>query len=160
MTGRRRDLGLGAGLLAFAAAMWWWLIPVYAGEGDQVILPRLITLVVAFLAAVMLLWNLIPALGAARQDDDPFLELGDGEAPSTIGLALVWGLFAFTLPYVGFYPGGGLAMLASYLLLGLSRPLPLLLWTTTTLLTVHLVFEQAFQLVIRPGMLERWLVGG
>lgn len=159
MTNQRLDLTIAAALLVFAAALWWWLIPVYAGAGEQVILPRLLTALIAGLAGLMFVLNLRPGRTTSHgEDDDPFLELGGGETASVLALVVVWGVFCFTLSTLGFYLGGALTLTASYLLLGFRRLWLIGLWTGGTLLAVYIVFEAGFQLVIRPGTLERLLL--
>lgn len=159
MTHRRRDLAIAAALLVFAAALWFWLIPSYAGSGDQVILPRLVAAVIGGLALAMLLGALLAPPPVDVAADDPFLELGGGEALSVLAVAAVWTVFALFVDQLGFYLGGGLALIGSYLLLGRRRPLPLALWTAGTLLAVHLVFEHGFQLPIPEGSLEQAILG-
>ncbi len=159
MAHRRRDLAIAAALLGFAAALWFWLIPTYAGAGAQVILPRLATVVIGALALAMLVTTLVAPPPVDVAADDPFLELGGGEAPVILAVAAVWAGFAFLIDGLGFYLGGALALVGSYLLLGVRRWLKVALWTGGTLVAVYLVFEQGFQLPIPEGSLEEAIIG-
>jgi hypothetical protein len=154
---RRHDLGIAAALLVFVAAMWLWLIPTYAGSGDQVLLPRFIALVIGGLA-ILMVGGAVLDNGGGKVDDDPFVERGGGEPPRVVALAAVWGVYAFALGLTGFYLGGAVALIASFLLLGARRPMPILACTAGTLLGIWLVFEMLFELRLPRGVLEQALI--
>jgi len=151
-------MAVAAALIIFAALAWWWLVPRFAGSGDQAMLPYLYTVLIGVLAVAMLASTLHRTSQPA--DDDPFVETGGGEPGHILVLAVVWGAFALAIDTTGFYLGGFVALIVSFMLLGARRPLPLLGWSAGTLAVVWLVFQQSFGLVIRPSSLERLLLGG
>lgn len=160
MSTKYREFIIAATTLIFAAMMWWWLIPAYVGTGDEAILPRLIAAVIGISSISMLVLNLWSTKEATDADDDPFLEIGGGEAPRVILIAVVWGVFCFTLNTIGFYLGGGLALAATYLLLRVRPLWTIGLWTAGVLLFVYLVFSRGFQLHLPPGALFSQLFVG
>lgn len=155
MAGRRVDLASGAALLVFALLLWLWLIPAFGGSGEQLLLPRLVAGTVGALALVLLAGTLVRrrAIGG----DDPFVELGGGEPMPLVALAAVWALYCLGLDLLGFYIGALLALPASFLLLGVRRPIVIAGWTIGVLVLLHLVFERGFQLRMPKGTLERLL---
>ena len=160
MTGRRLELASGAVLLGFALALWFWLIPVYDGSGEQLLLPRLVALLTGGLALLVLGATLLQGAPAGAQDDDPFIELGGGEPPALVALAVVWGVFCLGLDLFGFDLGGALALPLSFLLLGVRRPVAMLGWTPGTLVSLYAVFELGFRLPLPRGAIERMIAGG
>lgn len=158
MTGRRQDLVIALALLAFAGLMWVWLVPTFAGSGDQVILPRLAIGAIGLFAALMVLGRVLPG-PAGRPDDDPFVEVGRGE-PRRLGIVVVvWAAFAALIPQLGFYLGGALALLATFLAFGVRGWRALVGWTLGTPVALWLAFELAFGLRIPHGTVERALLG-
>lgn len=158
MAGRRVDLASGAALLVFALLLWFWLIPTFGGSGEQLLLPRLVAGTVGALALVLLAGTAFRQRSAV-QGDDPFVELGGGEPGPLLALAAVWGLYCLGLDLLGFYAGGLLALPASFLLLGVRRPVAIAGWTLGSLVLLHLVFERGFQLRMPKGDLERLVLG-
>jgi hypothetical protein len=158
LASRSHELGIAAALVLFAAAMWFWLIPDFAGAGDQVLLPRFITLVIGALSLMMLVATWV-ASPSRVDDSDPFIERGGGESWPVMALAVVWGIYAFAIHEIGFYLGGGLALIASFLLMGVRRPLPLAAWTVGTLIGVWIVFEILFELRLPRGLIEQAITG-
>jgi hypothetical protein len=156
VAGRRVDLASGAALLVFALLLWFWLIPAFGGSGEQLLLPRLVAGTVGALALVLLAGTVARRRAAAG--DDPFVELGGGEPKPLVALAGVWALYCLGLDFLGFYIGALAALPASFLLLGVRRPVVIGGWTVGALLLLHLVFERGFQLRMPKGVLER-LVG-
>ncbi|MAO56097.1 MAG: hypothetical protein CMM61_10390 [Rhodospirillaceae bacterium] len=154
---RLRDAGAGVTLLAFSLALWFVLIPLYAGgHGDHTTLAEIAAIVIGSLSALLILLAAlgIPSASATAAEDDPFLDIGgEAEPPRLILLAAVWGLFVVGLSYVGFYISGGLAVAISFLLLGIRQPLRIALWTAGSLVISYLVFDLGFKLSLPTGRL-------
>jgi hypothetical protein len=58
---------------------------------------------------------------------------------------------------LGFYVGGGLALVASFLVLGVRNPVPMVTWIGSTLILIYLVFERLMSLTLPRGVLGSWL---
>ena len=74
-----------------------------------------------------------------------------------LALAAIWALYCLALGLLGFYLGGALALPASFLLLGVRRPVAILAWTLGTLIALYAIFELGFQLRLPRGAIERLL---
>ena len=150
MAGRRLDLASGAVLLGFALALWFWLIPVYGGSGEQLLLPRLVALLVGGLALLLVIATLARPGGAsgpsAAANHDPFIEVG--------------GVYCLALDLFGFYLGGASALPLSFLLLGVRRWTTIAGWTAGTLVALYAIFEIGFRLPLPRGAIERMVLGG
>jgi hypothetical protein len=158
MESRRIELVIAGTLLALSALTWFWLIPRFAGSGDQVLLPRFATGSIALFSAMMLAGRLFLAPSGAV-DDDPFIERGRGEPIALLALVGVWLGFVLSIESVGFYLGGTAALLASFVILGVRHLPAMLAWALATPLALWMVFELAFSLRIPRGRLEAWLIG-
>lgn len=158
---RRLDLWMALALAGFAAAMWWWAIPAYAGRGDQVIMPRIATALVGGLAVLLAVVSLWPRRAGQRDpsEDDPFLELGGGEPLRLVLLLVLWGVLLSFPRALGLHLLGALGIFFSFLLLGIKRPLVLVLGTVLPLALLHVVFVYGFALRIPQGTLVRALFG-
>lgn len=154
---RVRDAVIGVVLLAFALAIWFVLIPDFAGgHGEHVIVAEIAAILVGVLAVLLLVLAAYGIPSAANVDeDDPFLEVGAGrEPPKLFVLGLIWGLYVLGLNFVGFYVAGLLAVGTSIALLGVRRPVILLPCTAGAVLGCYLVFELGFKLALPQG---RWV---
>lgn len=159
MTSRTIELVVAGTLLALSALAWFWLIPSFAGSGDQVLLPRFATAAIALFAAMMLVGRLFLSSGTTGLDDDPFIERGRGEPPALLALVAVWLAFILLVESVGFYLAGTAALLASFVILGVRQLPAMLAWALATPLALWAIFELAFSLRIPRGRLEAWLIG-
>ena len=158
MESRSIELVISGKLLALSALTWFWLIPSFAGSGDQVLLPRFATGSIALFAAMMLAARLFLA-PVAEIHDDPFIERGRGEPKALVALVVVWLGFVLLIEVVGFYLGGTAALVASFLILGVRRLPAMLAWALATPLALWAVFELGFSLRIPRGRVEAWLIG-
>jgi hypothetical protein len=158
MESRTIELVIAGTLLALSAMTWFWLIPGFAGSGDQVLLPRFATGAIALFAAMMLASRLFFAPSAAV-DDDPFIERGRGEPLALLALVAVWMAFVLSIESVGFYLGGTAALVASFVMLGVRHVPAMLAWALATPFALWIIFELAFSLRIPRGRLESWLLG-
>lgn len=147
---RTADIMIGAVLLLFGAALLVWLIPNFVGAGDQAILPRLVAACITVLAAVLIVVRLVRP-DRMTSDPDPFIETGGGEPPIVFMLAAIWCGFLAGTSVLGFYVGGGLALVASFLALGVRSPVAMTTWSGGTLLIVYLVFERLMSLTLPRG---------
>jgi hypothetical protein len=153
---RAADLAIAAGLILFAKALWFWLIPRYVGIGDQAILPSLAALAIGALGCLIMVSRLVTR-SPQNVGDDPFVEIGGGEPGPIVLLAVVWTCFVAALGLVGFYVGGAIALVASFLVLSVRRPIAIAAWTVGSLLFVHIVFERALSLRLPRGAWQAWL---
>jgi hypothetical protein len=158
MESRTIELVIAGTLLALSALTWLWLIPTYAGSGDQVLLPRFATAAIGLFAAMMLVGRLFLA-STQSVDDDPFIERGRGEPMALLALVAVWTAFVLLIESVGFYLGGTAVLLASFVILGVRHVPAMLAWALATPFALWVVFEVAFSLRIPRGSLESWLLG-
>lgn len=161
---RLRDAVLGVALLGFAVALWFHFIPRHAGgHGEHTILAQIAAILIGGLSCLLLLLCLfgIPTESRSAIADDPFLETqGGGESPILLVLALIWGVFVLGLEFVGFYPGGALALCASFVALGLRSPVRILCWSGGAVLVSYLAFELGFRLSLPQGTVFRMLLDG
>jgi hypothetical protein len=157
MESRHIELVIAGTLLALSALTWFWLIPNFAGSGDQVLLPRFATGSIALFATMMLAGRLFLA-SVTASDDDPFIERGRGEPMALLALVAVWLGFVLLIETVGFYLGGSAALLASFAILGVRHMAAMLAWALATPLALWAIFELAFSLRIPRGRLEAWLL--
>lgn len=153
---RTAELLVGAVLLAFAGTLLFWLIPSYVGPGDQAILPKFVAISIALLSAALVVARFLMVGGNATHDD-PFIETGGGEPLVVFILAGIWCGFIILSGILGFYIGGGLAMLISFLVLGIRSPIAIVCWIFGTLLLVYIVFERLMMLRLERGFLETLL---
>ena len=158
MESRTIELVIAATLLALSALTWLWLIPAFAGSGDQVLLPRFATGAIGLFAAMMLAGRLFMR-PADTVDDDPFIERGRGEPWPLLGLIAIWLAYVVAIQPVGFYLAGFVALLASFAILRVRNTLAMLLWALATPFLLWLVFEVVFSLRIPRGRLESLLLG-
>jgi hypothetical protein len=147
---RTADMLIGVVLLLFGAALLAWLIPNFVGTGDQAILPRSVAACIALLAAALIVVRLVRP-DRLTSDPDPFIETGGGEPPVVFLLAAIWCGFLVGTSVFGFYVGGGLALVASFLALGVRGPVPMITWIGGTLIIVYLVFERLMSLTLPRG---------
>ncbi len=158
MESRRIELVIAGTLLALSALTWLWLIPSYAGSGDQVLLPRFATGAIGLFALMMLAGRLFMRPSTAT-DDDPFVERGRGEPWPLLGLIAIWLAYVVAIQPVGFYLAGIVALMASFAILRVRNPAAMLLWALTTPFLLWLIFEVVFSLRIPRGRLESLLLG-
>jgi len=154
---RRADMLIGAALLAFGAALLLWLIPSFVGTGDQAILPKFVAVSISVLAASLIVVRLLRPEHAGAPDSDPFVETGGGEPMIIALLAAIWCGFLLVTDILGFYLGGGLALAASFLALGVRSPFTSAVWIGGTMIVVYLVFERLMSLTLPRGAIEGWL---
>jgi hypothetical protein len=147
---RAADMVIGAVLLLFGAALLVWLIPNFVGTGDQAILPRFVAACIAVLAAALIVVRLVRS-DRLTSNPDPFIETGGGEPLIVFLLSAIWCGFLVGTSVLGFYVGGGLALVASFLTLGVRSPVAMITWIGGTLLTVYLVFERLMSLTLPRG---------
>jgi hypothetical protein len=147
---RTSDVVIGAVLLLFGAALLVWLIPNFVGTGDQAILPRSVAACIALLAAALIVVRLVRP-DRLTSNPDPFIETGGGEPLVVFLLAAIWCGFLVGTSVFGFYVGGGLALVASFLALGVRGPVPMITWIGGTLIIVYLVFERLMSLALPRG---------
>jgi hypothetical protein len=147
---RTADVVIGTVLLLFGAALLVWLIPNFVGTGDQAILPRFIAACIAVLAGALIVVRLVRP-DRLTTDPDPFIEIGGGEPLIVFLLAAIWCGFLVGTSALGFYFGGGLALVASFLALGVRSPVAMITWIGGTLLLVYLVFERLMSLTLPRG---------
>ena len=147
---RTADIVIGAVLLLFGAALLVWIIPNFVGSGDQAILPRFVSGCIAVLAAGLIVARLVRP-DRVTSDSDPFIEIGGGEPLIVFLLAAIWCGFLVGTSVLGFYVGGGLALAASFLVLGVRNPVSIFAWIGGTLLIVYLVFERLMLLTLPRG---------
>lgn len=147
---RTADMVIGAVLLLFGAALLVWLIPNFVGTGDQAILPRFVAACIAVLAAALIVVRLVRP-DRMSGDPDPFIETGGGEPLIVFLLAAIWCGFLVGTSVLGFYVGGGLALVASFIVLGVRSPVAMITWIGGTLLIVYLVFERLMSLTLPRG---------
>ena len=159
---RMRDAVSGVTLLAFALALWFVLIPLYAGgHGDHTTLAEIAAILIGSLAALLIVLAAIgiPSASSNASEDDPFLDMGgDREPPRLILLAGVWGLFVLGLGYFGFYVCGAFAVAASFLLLGIRSPVRIVAWPAGSLVISYLIFDLGFKLSLPVGRLVSELI--
>lgn len=161
---RLRDAVSGVALFSFALALWFYLIPVFAGgHGKHTILAQIASLLIGGLSVLLLALVAagLPVESRAASDDDPFLKTGQGREPARIFILLgLWGLYVAALPYAGFYLGGAVALPLTYALLGVRMMPTACLWTAGTLTAIFLVFEYGFKLALPAGALVRRFQAG
>ncbi len=155
---RVRDAVASVTLLAFSLALWFVLIPRFAGaQGDHTTLAAIAAFVIGGLSILLIILAAlgIPSASSTATEDDPFLDVGGGgEPPRLILLALVWGVFVLGLGYAGFFICGALAVSGSFFLLGIRQPLRIAAWTAGALAVSYLVFDLGFKLALPSG---RWI---
>lgn len=158
---RRLDAAIAVALAGFAAAMWLWLIPAFAGRGEQTIMPRIAVALVGALSLILLASGLVGRRdGRDPATDDPFLETdGAGEPPRLLLLVLVWGVVLGFASFLGLHLAAALGAALSFLLLGVRRPLTVLVWTVLPIAILHVVFEYGFALRLPRGEIVRLLFG-
>ncbi len=156
----RLNAAMAAALIVFSLALWLWLIPTYAGAGEQTIMPRIATALVGALSVLMLAVSAARLMVAARAPggsasiDDPFLELDrKGEPAALYVIIAIWGAVLLYLGEVGIHLGAGIAVFATFLVLGIRQPMTLIVWTLVPIIVLHLVFEQLFSLRLPRGSL-------
>jgi hypothetical protein len=147
---RTADVVIGAVLLLFGAALLVWLIPNFVGTGDQAILPRFVATCIVVLAAALIILRLVRP-DRQTSDPDPFIETGGGEPLIVFLLAAIWCGFLVGTGVLGFYVGGGLALVASFIALGVRNPVPMITWIGSTLILIYLVFERLMSLTLPRG---------
>ena len=155
---RTIELVIAGTLLVLSALTWLWLIPTFAGSGDQVLLPRFATGAIGLFAAMMLAGRLFMRPSTAT-DDDPFIERGRGEPWPLLGLIAIWLAYVVAIQPVGFYLAGIVALLASFAILRVRNKLAMLVWALATPLLLWFIFEIVFSLRIPRGRLETLLLG-
>lgn len=160
---RLRDAASGVALLSFALALWFYLIPDYAsGFGPQTLLDQGVAILLGGFAALLIVLAAlgIPTESANAAEADPFLELGVGrEPPKLFVFVAIWGIYVATLPYLGFYVGGALAIATSLVFLGMRSPLMLCVWTAGTILAIYLAIVIGFEFPLPHGILLNSLLG-
>jgi hypothetical protein len=154
---RRADIVIGAGLLAFGLALLLWLIPHFVGVGDQAILPKFVAGSLSVLAASLIAARWLQPVRPNAVESDPFIETGGGEPLVIAMLAAIWCGFLLATNLLGFYLGGGLALAASFIVLGIRRPVSAAAWIAGTLIVVYLVFERLMSLTLPRGAVIAWL---
>lgn len=154
---RKRDALTGVTLLAFALSVWFYFIPHHAGgHGEHTILAQIASLLIGSLALLIVVFATIglPTESAQASEDDPFLDIGGSmEPPRLILIAAVWGLFVPGLSYLGFFISGGVALMASFYLLEVRKPLLMLTLTGSALVLSYAIFEVLFKLTLPRGSL-------
>lgn len=159
MESRTLELVIAGTLLGLSALTWFWLIPTFAGSGDQVLLPRFATGAIGLFAAMMVAGRLFMRPANNVTDDDPFIERGRGEPLPLLGLIAIWLAYVVAIQPVGFYLAGVVALLASFAILRVRNKLAMLSWALATPFLLWLVFEVVFSLRIPRGHLESLLLG-
>ena len=154
------DTIIAAVLVGFSIAAWAWLIPTFAGTGEQTLMPRIAVVLTGALSLMLLAASLHRRTAGppAAADDDPFLELGGSEPPRLIALMVVWGVFLMLPGVFGLYLGTGLDTSLSLLILDIRRPLAIVTWAIVPLGFLFVIFEYGFGLRIPRGMLVTWLL--
>lgn len=161
----RFDALLASALVGISLAAWLWLIPAFAGRGEQAIMPRLAVAMVGALALFMLATNLVRmcrmgAGPAAAGDEDPFLELdGHGEPIARLPIVAVWGVVLTWPGFFGLHLGSAIAVVVTFVCVGITRPLTIAVWTILPVAALHLMFEYAFSLRIPRGFIVSYLLG-
>jgi hypothetical protein len=155
-----RDTVIAAVLVGFSIAAWLWLIPTFAGTGEQTLMPRIAVVLTGVLSLMLLGASLHRRTAGipAAADDDPFLEMGAGEPPRLIAIMAVWGVFLMVPGVFGLYLGAGLATALSLAIVGIRRPLTIVVWTLVPLGFMFVSFEYGFGLRIPRGTLVTWLL--
>ena len=155
------DSATAIGLLAFAAALWFWLIPGWVGTADDRLLPETMAVVIGGLALILLVVSLRGAgtRQRAADEDDPFLERdAHGDPAPLFLLMLVWLVDAIAMRWFGFYPTSAVALVVSFIILGLREWKEIMLWTVLPMIGVYIIFEQGFALFMPRGrLLVDWL---
>lgn len=155
------DCATALGLLVFVAALWFWLIPGWVGAADDRLLPEAMAVVIGVLALILLVVSLRGAGSRqlAADEDDPFLERdAHGDPAPLFLLMLVWLADAIAMRWVGFYPTSAVALVLSFIILGLRQWQGIALWTVLPLIGVYVVFEHGFSLFMPRGqLLVGWL---
>lgn len=156
----RLNAVMAAALIVFALALWFWFIPTFAGSGEQTIMPRIAAALIGGLSLLMLVISTLRLMAAARRPvgavatDDPFLELDrQGEPRALCLIVAIWGIVLLFVGYFGLHLGSGLAVAATFFVLGVRRPVTLIVWTVAPIVVLHLVFEQVFSLRLPRGAL-------
>ena len=156
----RLNAGMAAALIVFSLALWFWFIPAFAGTGEQTIMPRIAAALIGGLSLLMLVVSTLRLMVAARRPggsvpaDDPFLELDRQGEPLALYLVVaIWGTVLLFPGYFGLHLGSGIAVAATFLVLGVRRPVTLVLWTVAPIVVLHMVFEQVFSLRLPRGAL-------
>ncbi|MGD9866498.1 MAG: hypothetical protein AB7U38_00700 [Hyphomicrobiales bacterium] len=156
----RRDAVLSVALLLFAAFVWFYLIPEYAGgHGEHVIVAEIAAVMIAALAGLMGVLTFLGVAVEADTSEDPFLNTSLGAEPAGLWwMTAIWGACVFGLHGFGFYAGGGLALALTFLLLDIREPLKILAIVSAALLGIYVVFELGFHLDLPKGTLFHGLI--
>lgn len=151
----RRDAILSVALLLFAAFVWFYLIPEYAGgHGEHVIVAEIAAVLIAVLAGLMGILTFLGIAVEANTADDPFLNMSLGAEPHGLWwMTAIWGACIFGLHAIGFYAGGAAALLLTFLLLDIRAPLKILAIVSGALAIIYVVFEMGFHLDLPKGTL-------
>lgn len=161
------DRLLGIGLVIACVVLWFVVVPVYVKGVDQSLFPRIAIAWIAVCAAAIALLParrteggpiglddevvVVPALApqgdgplAFTPDEDPVVhvEQDTGPMPSVYVIALVWGAYAVTLGYLGFYIATWLMLVVSMAYLGIRDPRALAIRPIITLVIVYLLLDR------------------
>jgi hypothetical protein len=150
------DAKLGLLVLSICAILLFWIIPANVEKGSARLMPNLSVIWVMIFA----FWLFITGIrGKPRQEKEEEAalidknDLGSGESRIVILLFLIWGIYIFLLPLLGFYLGGFLALVASMRTLGKRSRKPLFAWSVFAPIGIYLLFEMAMQLRLPKGKL-------
>lgn len=156
------DTVCSIGLLVFTGLLWFWLIPSFIRAGDEQALPRAITLIIGVLGLLLLLVSLSKSGQGqiAADEEDPFLERDTHGEPWRLFLLMgVWGADVLLMRALGFYPMSLVALVASFVILGMRDWWQITIWSVAPLVTVYLLFEHGFSLFLPRGRLITALLG-
>lgn len=159
----KTDILLSLALVGVCLFTWFWLIPTFAGVGEQALMPRIAVALTGALSSVMLAVNAVRIMrvreiGGAPEtqpdtNDDPFLELdGKGEPLPLLVIMAAWGVVITFSEFFGLQIGAALAMAVTFLMVGATR-LTLVLGSLIPIIVLHIVFQYVFGLRVPHGTL-------
>jgi len=121
-------------LLALAGFAW---IDTISLAGEARVFPRAVATIMGILATLMLARAVFKGAGA---EDKPFFK---SFGTFLVCLALIFG-YIFCTEAIGYFSASVVFVPAFALLLGLRKPLVIVLTTVIFIIAVHLVFVEAF----------------
>lgn len=123
-------------------------------SGDAANYPRLVVTILLPLAAIALLGALRDWRrdGSKRYQAFPDEPMTRSQWIKTAGIASLLIVYVWLVPIVGFYEATLPFLIASFVLLGVRKPLPLLAYTGGTLLGAWLLFTRALGVFLPTGL--------
>lgn len=155
------DAKMALFILSVCILLLFWTIPANVEKGSARLMPYLSVVWVGLFAFWLLVAGLREKPLQDKEEEAALIDkkdLGAGESRIVILLFMIWGVYIFLLPLLGFYTGGFLTLLASMRTLGKRSGKPLWVWSFGAPVGIYLLFEIVLQLRLPKGKLIETLL--